>query len=171
MRRRPWLVPISSLKQGQNQLGFELGIEELGGTEHEVTENPSFQELVGPIRVELDIFRDGGRLLIRGAVSFEARFLCALCAEGFSRQFREQLAAEYADARERAQPKSGVLDAAEMDRVILDGDFVNLGPAVRDLIHLAIPIAPCCRPDCKGVCPVCGASLNLGPCRCRAAES
>ncbi|MEA4815138.1 MAG: DUF177 domain-containing protein [Oscillospiraceae bacterium] len=24
-----------------------------------------------------------------------------------------------------------------------------------------------CSPDCKGLCPRCGANLNLGPCGCK----
>ncbi|MEO0078115.1 MAG: DUF177 domain-containing protein [candidate division WOR-3 bacterium] len=32
---------------------------------------------------------------------------------------------------------------------------------------MAIPIAPRCRPDCRGVCPECGANLNEGSCGCR----
>ncbi len=28
---------------------------------------------------------------------------------------------------------------------------------------MAEPIAPLCRPDCRGLCPVCGADLNEDP--------
>ena len=31
----------------------------------------------------------------------------------------------------------------------------------------ALPAALVCSPDCKGLCPQCGANLNKGPCGCR----
>lgn len=37
---------------------------------------------------------------------------------------------------------------------------------MEDIIRLNIPVKPLCRPDCKGLCPVCGKDLNLGECEC-----
>jgi uncharacterized protein len=39
---------------------------------------------------------------------------------------------------------------------------IELEGVVADAISLAEPIAPLCRPDCKGLCPVCGLSLEEG---------
>ncbi|MEO8337908.1 MAG: hypothetical protein ABI664_23240 [bacterium] len=30
-----------------------------------------------------------------------------------------------------------------------------------------VPGYALCRDDCKGLCPTCGAELNLGPCDCQ----
>jgi uncharacterized protein len=45
---------------------------------------------------------------------------------------------------------------------------VDLRPAVREEIALAVTAFPLCREDCAGLCPRCGADLNAGPCACRA---
>jgi len=45
-------------------------------------------------------------------------------------------------------------------------DAIDLGPLVRDAIVLELPMAPLCRPDCRGLCPSCGADRNEGECRC-----
>jgi uncharacterized protein len=37
---------------------------------------------------------------------------------------------------------------------------LDLEPLVHDAIGLAEPIAPLCRPDCPGLCEVCGADLS-----------
>jgi uncharacterized protein len=34
---------------------------------------------------------------------------------------------------------------------------------VRDAIALALPEQILCRPDCAGLCPVCGKDLNVEP--------
>jgi uncharacterized protein len=46
----------------------------------------------------------------------------------------------------------------------LDGDLLDLEPAFRDAVVLAMPLSPLCREDCPGLCPECGARLaEAGP--------
>jgi len=42
--------------------------------------------------------------------------------------------------------------------------IIDLGPVLREYILLEIPISPLCRPDCKGLCPICGNNLNESTC-------
>ncbi len=58
-----------------------------------------------------------------------------------------------------------VLDtSAEPEALRLsDHHELDLEPLAREAIQLATPIAPVCRPDCRGLCPECGADLNAGP--------
>jgi uncharacterized protein len=46
------------------------------------------------------------------------------------------------------------------------GAEVDLRPALREQWLLEAPAFVLCRPDCKGLCPTCGANLNLGACSC-----
>jgi uncharacterized protein len=46
------------------------------------------------------------------------------------------------------------------------GTEVDLRPALREQWLLEAPAFVLCRPDCKGLCPTCGANLNLGACSC-----
>ena len=43
-------------------------------------------------------------------------------------------------------------------------DVVDITEDVRQEILLAFPMIPVCRPDCKGLCSVCGQNLNAGSC-------
>jgi uncharacterized protein len=45
----------------------------------------------------------------------------------------------------------------------LDDDRVDLSSWARDAIALALPDQILCRPDCAGLCPVCGKDLNAEP--------
>jgi uncharacterized protein len=46
----------------------------------------------------------------------------------------------------------------------LDGDLLNLEPAFRDAVVLALPMSPLCREDCPGLCVDCGVPLaDAGP--------
>ena len=49
-------------------------------------------------------------------------------------------------------------ETAEDDEVgRLQGDLIDLEPALRDAVVLALPTHPLCRDDCPGLCPECGA--------------
>ena len=48
-------------------------------------------------------------------------------------------------------------DAEEL--YYLDGDLLDLEPAFRDAVVLALPMSPLCREDCPGLCAECGAPL------------
>jgi uncharacterized protein len=46
----------------------------------------------------------------------------------------------------------------------LDGDLLDLEPAFRDAVVLALPMSPLCREDCPGLCAECGVPLaDAGP--------
>lgn len=53
-------------------------------------------------------------------------------------------------------------DAGE-EELFLAGELLDLEPAIRDAVVLDLPFTPLCRPDCEGLCPVCGADLNKDP--------
>jgi uncharacterized protein len=45
---------------------------------------------------------------------------------------------------------------------------LDVTEVARQHLLLAVPFAPVCRPDCAGLCPVCGADRNTNPCHCTA---
>jgi len=54
-------------------------------------------------------------------------------------------------------------EAEDDEAFRLDGDDLDLEPAVRDALVLALPFQPVCRPDCPGLCVECGARLADEP--------
>jgi len=45
----------------------------------------------------------------------------------------------------------------------LSGDLLDIEPALRDAVVLALPLRPLCREDCPGLCAECGARLDADP--------
>ena len=54
--------------------------------------------------------------------------------------------------------------AAESGFLVPESGKIDLEPLVRDEMLLAVPINSLCRPDCRGLCPVCGENLNTSAC-------
>jgi uncharacterized protein len=64
------------------------------------------------------------------------------------------------DAREVDQPGEG----EELDSPYVQTGVLDVHAWARDALALALPAQILCRPDCAGLCPVCGANLNeAGP--------
>lgn len=52
----------------------------------------------------------------------------------------------------------------ETDLILPESGYIDLIPLYREYLILAIPIKHVCRPDCKGLCTICGANLNETDC-------
>src|SRR6201996_2736201 len=55
-------------------------------------------------------------------------------------------------------------DENDVEERFLDGDRLDLEPAFRDAVVLALPLSPLCQEDCLGLCVECGVRLaDAGP--------
>lgn len=45
---------------------------------------------------------------------------------------------------------------SESELILPEDGHIDLGPLAREYLVLEIPINPLCRPDCHGICAVCG---------------
>jgi len=80
------------------------------------------------------------------------------------------------ECRRCLAPATGVLQLKVRELYTEDGDGdetyplvddeVDLEPLVRDAVLLELPQAPLCRPECRGLCPTCGADRNEEVCGC-----
>lgn len=91
--------------------------------------------------VELDLlmtFVDEG-VLVTGSVSGTARVECARCLGEFTTDVAVDLTEMY------AAPGTAAADGAEEDEVrLLDGDLIDLEPALVDAFGLEFPMSPTC---------------------------
>jgi uncharacterized protein len=67
----------------------------------------------------------------------------------------------HVSAREFNDPDAPKADELRSDYVV--DDHLDVGAWARDAIALELPEQILCRPDCAGLCPVCGKDLNDEP--------
>ncbi len=63
------------------------------------------------------------------------------------------------------------LDAVFTERRATQGGTVDLGPCVWEEVVLNVPLKFLCKPECRGLCPRCGANFNDAPCTCGSGET
>jgi uncharacterized protein len=99
------------------------------------------------LEVQLERVTDG--VLATGTVRAPLAGECARCL------------AEFASATEVQFTELFSRDADEEDAdgYRLDGDLLDLEPALRDALVLELPLAPLCAADCPGLCSECGVRL------------
>jgi uncharacterized protein len=56
------------------------------------------------------------------------------------------------------------VDRSEDDLVLPEDGYIDLGPIAREQLLLEIPINLVCKPDCKGLCSICGVNKNEEDC-------
>ncbi|MCX7995409.1 MAG: DUF177 domain-containing protein [candidate division WOR-3 bacterium] len=101
-------------------------------------------------------------------IQFSVDLICARCLVSFTKEFDESLYLEYVAGRdpllssERVELKSG-----DIDKVYYTGNDIDIGLGIRETIVLAIPSAPLCNKECRGLCLVCGKNLNKEKCDCK----
>jgi len=100
-------------------------------------------------------------LLITGKFTGEIMLECARCLKAFSQPLLWSMTEMYA-FNEKSVSESGL--------IVPEDAQIDLQPLIREYALLEVPINPICKPDCKGLCPVCGQDLNIADCGHRPAQ-
>ncbi len=126
----------------------------------------------GPARADLDLELSQAEaqpsvVFVRGALHGRFEVACSRClAPALIEAAEEDLHATFLPHRSPAAEEE--LSSEDLDTYSHDGEEVDLEPLVREFLLLAIPMAPVCNEECRGICVGCGAELNREPCRCAA---
>jgi uncharacterized protein len=95
---------------------------------------------------------------VTGAIGGSWNVRCARCLTEWTQPFSVEVNELYVPA--------GTVDPDddEDDRYELVDESIDVDQLVRDAVGVEMPFAPLCRPDCKGLCPICGGNRNEGEC-------
>jgi len=94
-------------------------------------------------------------LIVQANFSAETTLECVRCLNEFGHNLTWNLTELYAFNQK---------SVTESDLILPDDAHIDLHPLIREYALLEIPINPICKPNCKGLCSVCGEDLNLNDC-------
>lgn len=125
---------------------FSIEIPDLSFSDDFVIKN-----LVGNIVVS----RTTEGLLVQVKGQARTRVECVYCLESFEQILQLNFVEMYTFSSH----------AIEDTELILPDDLqIDLAPLLREYLLLDIPISPVCKPECEGLCPICGEKLNISNC-------
>jgi uncharacterized protein len=103
---------------------------------------------------------------VNGELSTRVEIPCARCLEPVQQEVKREFDLLYrplgADAGKEETPVAGT----EAEISYYEGEGLLLEDVMREQVLLAVPVKVICRQDCKGLCPQCGANLNVAKCSC-----
>lgn len=114
-------------------------------------------ELVSPIIVKGTAVNTGTCFRLKGDIACTLKCVCDRCLERYQLEGDYEFAEEFTHDKELAETE---------DMNCFDGDIIDIGDLVRDIIISAQPTKHLCSENCKGLCSVCGANLNKTECGC-----
>jgi uncharacterized protein len=101
------------------------------------------------LKVQLEGVSEG--ILVTATASAPLTGECARCLEEFTSSTEVRLQELFLYEPD-PDPDGG-------DGYLMDGDLLDLEPALRDALVLGLPLSPLCSSDCPGLCVECGARL------------
>lgn len=142
-------------------------VPELGGADREA------------FHVAVSAHKMGEALYVEGEVRGRLSLECSRCLCRYDSPLHEPFRLVLEPAGERVPTEPEAAAALARDGLCLGDDVetgwfrgreLDLGPFLREVVTLALPVQPLCREDCRGLCPRCGADRNSGDCGCEEAK-
>ena len=136
---------LRSGDQAREHVEIALEPLHLAGQEYEARPNPAPAELL--------VTRASSGTVLELALDLSLGGPCFRCLQDAELALELRLR-EYSATKPESED--------ERTEYIVD-DRLDLSAWARDSVALALPDQILCRPDCAGLCPVCGKDLNLEP--------
>ena len=103
----------------------------------------------------VNIGRTPQGLILQADFSGDTPLECVRCLNEFEHHLDWHMTELYAFSKK---------SVSESGLILPEDAHIDLQPLIREYALLEIPIKPICKPDCKGLCPVCGEDLNQVDC-------
>lgn len=123
--------------------------------------------LVEPLRGWMRLMRAGDKILVTGELETVVELVCSHCLTEFRMPVAFDVEEEFAPTLNIATGARLPLEPdQDLANLIDDHHILDLGEVVRQDIWVNLPASATCRPDCKGLCSICGQNWNEGSCSC-----
>lgn len=114
-----------------------------------------------PIAFDLILTNTGAGVVASGTATAEVLTPCVRCLCETRMPFEAEVEGFYV----RPGHEDEFPEEQEVE-LIGDDSTIDLEPAILASVLVELPFAPVHDPDCKGICPVCGADRNVVECAC-----
>jgi uncharacterized protein len=117
-------------------------------------------------RLHVNVKKVDSDVYLHGDLRATLRLTCGRCLEDFSRDVTLPLELEFRPVEELEGDEKYELSRDELDTGFYREGELDLGEISREQVLLNLPMKPLCSEACKGICPRCGANLNVQGCGC-----
>jgi len=152
-------IELESLEKGAGSFSREYQNEELIFDEHDLS-------LLDPVSVEGHLRRREKEVELWGKLSTRVAIPCGRCLKLVEFPVQVEFTERFTPAVPWRDEEQHELQPEDLNLAVFDGEGIELDDLVKEEILLALPGHVLCDDACKGLCPTCGADLNVGTCNC-----
>lgn len=127
-------------------------------------------KFLSPVSAKIRIDKKESEILVRGFISCHVEQQCSRCLKNFSAKIASDMNVVYRPFEYIGKEEHYELKGDELETGFFKNDTIDTDDLLREQIFLNISMKPLCSPDCKGLCPKCGADLNVASCGCETSE-
>lgn len=158
------ILDLSRLRGGGGRIDRQDPPEALGSTEDDF-------RVVTPVVFGADVRKDREKVRLTGRMTTELEVPCSRCLEPFRIPVDSPFDLLFLPVTDQAAvtvDDDYQLGDDDVTASFYEDESIDLAQVMREQCYLALPMKPLCRPDCQGLCPVCGTNRNSGTCTCQA---
>jgi uncharacterized protein len=105
-------------------------------------------------------------ILVRANLFAQTSLACDRCLEKYDAQLTASFAEEFLPVVDVATGRPVQSERTEETFFLTPNHVVDMTEAVRQHLLISMPMHQLCDEECRGLCPQCGANLNVNPCSC-----
>ncbi len=146
-------ISVAEIKKNlgkQKTFSYILNPEELDISDSDI-------HILGTISAEGKISNVGNILLLEAVITAKVQHACDRCLKELVTCIKAEVTEEFYI--------SGTEEIGK-DAYTCDSDILDITEPLREGLLLAEPMRTLCKEDCLGLCPICGADLNIDCCDC-----
>ena len=116
-------------------------------------------------RGRVELIRTPGGVLVRCRADVLLEAQCSRCLAPFC--YSESIDFEEVYVQQTDPVSGRQIPLEDPDAFLISQSHtIDITEAVRQYTEMAAEMQPLCRPDCPGICPICGKDLSIATCQC-----
>ena len=125
------------------------------------------ERIVDSARGTVDMLRTHQGVLLNATLEIQDTMTCGRCLGGTGLDYGLSIEEEFFPIWDLHTGRRQELPEDEAHVLIDANHELDLTEVLRQYVMTQRPMKPLCRPDCRGLCQICGSNLNEKQCGCR----
>jgi uncharacterized protein len=124
--------------------------------------------IVAPVEFAADVRKDQEKVRLVGRMQAVLELDCSRCLDSYQIPVDAPIDLMFLPGSANTGVAEREIEDEDIGVSYYHDDVIDLAEVMREQCHLALPMKPLCRDDCRGLCPVCGVNRNRETCDCQA---
>jgi uncharacterized protein len=154
------LLDVSRLRRGTESISRQLDAGAFQSPDQEFA-------VTAPVELTAELRKDEKKIRLVGRIVTTLETQCSRCLDAFPIPVDAAFDVLMLPASVTEAGGEREIEEADLGVSYYQNDVIDLGDVAREQFYLALPMKPLCRPDCRGLCPVCGVNWNHESCTCQ----